>query len=167
MIGLPVSVVLSPYMDVSVVNPFLNASIQLFKNMFGITPTYGKPYVVEPAPSHRWEISGVIGITGDHEGVIVFRITRVLAKKLLEMSGVEVTDPTETPQVIREMVGELTNIISGNALPDCSDKNIDITPPAVVQGKDHNISWRCSCPIIGVPFNTKYGPFEVHICLSS
>lgn len=154
-------------MDVSIVNPFLNAAIQLFKGMFGISPSHGKPFVVEPRETHRWEISGVIGITGESEGVIVFRITKVLANKLLEMSGVEIDDPEEKPQVLREMVGELANIISGKALPECSDRQIDITPPVVVQGKNHAISWQCKQAIIGVPFVTKYGPFEVQICLSS
>jgi len=152
-------------MDVSVVNPFLNSTIRLFKEMFHINPTYGKPFIVAPNGNHRWEISGIIGIVGEHEGVIVFRITSLLAQKLLQLSGVSTKDPEETDQVLREMIGEFANIISGNAIAEIQHRKIEITPPVVIQGKNHNISWQFEAPIIGVPFVTSYGPFEVQICI--
>ncbi len=153
-------------MDVSIVNPFLNTTINLFVEMFNLTPEYGKPVLVSPIGNHRWEISGVIGIVGESKGVIVLRVTSNFARKLLQLSGVRVSEPEEIPHILREMIGEFVNIISGNALPELKGKNIDLTPPVVIQGQNHTISWPNQTPIVGVPFVTKYGPFEIQICIT-
>lgn len=155
------------FMDVSVVNPFLKAAINMFESMFNFTPTYGKPFIVSPEGNHRWEISGVIGIVGDSEGLLILRVTKLFALKLLQNSGVEVTDKLEQAQVMREMISELVNIISGNALRDIKDKNIEITPPLTIQGVNHTISWPANTPIIGVPFFSSFGSFEMQISVNS
>ena len=152
-------------MDVTVVNPFLESAINMFEQMFGITPEHGKPFIVTPNANHRWEVSGVIGIVGSTEGILLLRVTRLFAMKLLEKSGITVTDDAERQEVMREMISEFVNIISGNALSRLGDKDIDITPPVTVQGENHSISWPVNAPIIGVPFLTKYGPFEMQINL--
>jgi chemotaxis protein CheX len=154
-------------MDASIINPFLNSAMRLFHDMFFLTPTYGKPFLVEPGASHRWEISGVIGIVGSHEGIVVLRVTTVLATKLLEKSGLVFTDEAERLQTMNEMISEFVNIISGGALPELKDKDVELTPPFTVKGKNHTLSWPGKAPIIGVPFFTNYGPFEMQVSIVS
>lgn len=154
-------------MDVSVVNPFLKSAINMFEHMFNITPTYGMPFLVPPNGAHRWELSGVIGIVGDSKGVLILRVTKTFGQKLLASTGIEIEDEFDRPMVMREMISELVNIISGNALEDLEDKNIDITPPITVQGLNHQIAWPSNAPIIGVPFFSSYGPFEIQINIIS
>ena len=154
-------------MDVSVVNPFLKSAINMFEHMFNITPTYGKPFIVPPNGTHRWELSGVIGIVGDSKGVLILRVTKTFAQKLLDSTGIKIGDESDRPTVMREMVSELINIISGNALEGLEDKNVKITPPITVQGLNHQIAWPSNAPIIGVPFFTSFGPFEVQINMIS
>lgn len=153
-------------MNVSIVNPFLEATMNMFEKMFSITPTYGKPFLVSPDANHRWEVSGVIGIVGETEGILVLRVTKVFAMKLLEKSNIIIQEESEKPQIMREMISEFVNIISGNALSKLGDKDISVTPPFSVQGANHTIAWSSSNAIIGVPFLTKYGPFEMQINLS-
>lgn len=152
-------------MDASIINPFLNATINLFYEMFLIEPTYGKPFLANPAGNHRWEISGVIGVVGSHEGIVVLRVTQLMAEKLLSRSGLQITDPDEIPQLLNEMIGEFVNIISGNALGALKGRDVALTPPFTAQGTNHSISWPSKTPIIGVPFSTKYGPFEVQVSI--
>jgi chemotaxis protein CheX len=154
-------------MDVSIVNPFLKSSINMFEHMFQITPTYGKPFIVAPNGSHRWELSGVIGIIGCCKGVVILRVTRALALKLLAITGIEIENEADRPMIMREMISELVNIISGNALGDLEDKDIDITPSITIQGENHQIAWPSNAPVIGVPFLTPYGPFEMQINIIS
>jgi len=154
-------------MDVKIINPFLNGTINLFSEMLSLQPTFGEPFLVKNHGTHRWEISGIIGLVGDSEGIVVLRVTNLLAEKLLLKSQVTVSDDSEKARVIREMVSELVNIISAKALYELADSNIKLTPPFTVQGKNHEISWPSRTPIIGVPFQTKYGPFEVEISISS
>ncbi|MCP4156952.1 MAG: chemotaxis protein CheX [bacterium] len=139
-------------MDVSVVNPFLKAAMNMFNEMFGITLTFGKPFIVTPFGNHRWEISGVIGIVGDSEGVLVLRVTKVFAQKLLEKSGLIIEEDSERAQVLYEMISEFVNIISGNALAEMGDRNVGITPPIAIHGLNHTIACPIKTPLIGVHF---------------
>ena len=139
----------------------------MFEHMFNITPTYGKPFIVSPNGTHRWELSGVIGIVGDSKGILILRVTKTFAQKLLDTTGIKIENESDRPMVMREMVSELVNIISGNALEGLEDKNVKITPPITVQGLNHQIAWPSNAPIIGVPFFTSFGPFEVQINMIS
>lgn len=153
------------FMDAKIINPFLNSTIKLFQEMLFLEPGHGDPFIVKTHNTHRWEISGIIGLVGDSEGIVVIRVTRLLAEKLLKKSGVIVTDD-EKPKVINEMISELVNIISAKALAELKSFNVKLTPPFTIQGKNHEISWPCMTPIIGVPFQTKYGPFEIEVSIS-
>jgi len=135
----------------------------MFKEMFHFTPGYGKPFIVKDFGNHRWEISGVIGIVGSTEGVIVIRLTRNMAFKLLKETGMVGKTSKEINSLVTGMVGELANIISGNAINVITDKRVDITVPIIVQGPNHIISWPQKGPIISIPFTTPYGPFEMQI----
>ncbi|AFG37030.1 chemotaxis protein CheX [Spirochaeta africana] len=152
-------------MQAKIINPFLAAAIALFKDTFGLEAVAGEIYAVQDQINHRWEISGVLGITGDHHGVVALRLPRVLADKMLHKSGVHTRDEHERQEMVNNMVGELTNIIAGNAANQFEDADIDISPPVVVLGAHHEIHWPRIAPVIGIPFRTPAGPFEVDVCL--
>ncbi|MBI9103465.1 MAG: chemotaxis protein CheX [Spirochaetales bacterium] len=158
---------LTYHMDAKIINPFLNGTIELFREMLFLSPTPGAPFLLDNDISHRWEISGLIGLVGDSDGIVVLRVTNLLAEKLLFKSNLIVDDETEKKQIINEMISELVNIISAKALYHLKDFNIRLTPPFTIQGKNHTISWPSNSPIIAVPFHTKYGPFEVEISIAS
>jgi len=152
-------------MDIAIINPFLSASLALFKDMFAIEAKAGAAYLLGDQVGHRWEISGVLGITGDYHGIVAFRLPRMLADKLLEKSGVTTATEAERTDTVNGMIGELANIISGNASNKFVDHSIDISPPIVVIGENHQISWPKIAPVVGIPFQTPFGPFEVDICI--
>ncbi|MDC7223239.1 MAG: chemotaxis protein CheX [Spirochaetales bacterium] len=147
------------------INPFLDSTIHLFESMLGQAPRVGQKTVLNNMQRHRWDISGVIGVTGAAEGVVALRLTQRLVEGLLEKSGVETSDEMEQREVISSMVGEMTNVISGNALGQIREFDLDITVPFVVQGKDHTISWPSNNPIIAIPFSSPVGHFEVDVSL--
>ena len=47
-------------MDVKVINPFLNATLNTFKQMFQIESNNKEPFVVDIKSGHQWEISGIL-----------------------------------------------------------------------------------------------------------
>jgi len=152
-------------MDAAIVNPFLTAGMNVFSNMFGMTPQPGNPYVLDRNGTHRWEVSGILGITGDSTGVVAFRLHKVLANKMLQHSGVAMPEKSEDrEQLAIQLVSEFTNIISGNAVSQIKLYDLDISPPVVVSGPDHVISWPQGFPIVAIPFTTPYGPYEVDVC---
>lgn len=152
-------------MDVKFINPFLVSTINLFKEMFGLTVINGPPYIANGLGNHRWDISAIIGVVGDIEGVIVLRLTKTLSRRLLLESGMGAESLVGTDVLVREMVGEFANIISGNAINSIQSDRVDITIPTTIQGLNHTISWPEKAPIVSVPFTSSYGPFEVQISL--
>ncbi len=152
-------------MKVEYINPILEATINLFDKTFGIVPEAGKPFILERSTAHRWDVSGVMVLTGKVIGVVVIRLTRHLSVKLLQRACIEFETDDEREELTNGLVGELINVISGNAATQLSDFNIKVSVPFVVQGMNHSVMWPERVPIIGIPFNTPYGPFLVNISL--
>ena len=147
------------------INPFLDSTINLFENMLGQKPNVGMTSLIKSLHSHRWDISGVIGVTGAAEGVVALRMTAHLVDGLLDQSGLAPEGEEERKEIISSMVGEMTNVIAGNALGGIREYDLDITVPFVVQGQNHSISWPRNNPVIGIPFHTSIGFFEVDVSL--
>ena len=76
---------------------------------------------------------------------------------------------TETNAEVRDAVGEITNMISGDARKRLEANGLVITAaiPTVVFGKSHRINHVMGGPSIIIPFETDEGPFVVDVCLSN
>jgi chemotaxis protein CheX len=150
-----------------IINPFLEATINLFKRMFKLEAIPGTPHIVEAFGNHRWEISGVISFLGSHTGVVVIRLPRVLADKLLRRTNIQFEGEKQREKLVNEMVGEFTNIIAGNAVGPLQSNgfDLDISTPVIVRGKNHRIHWPNGATIIGMPFTTEGGPFTVDVSM--
>lgn len=152
-------------MNVAYINPFLSSTIDLFQHQFGVQAVPAEAYLDARSGAHRWDISAIMVLTGNAIGVVALRLTRLLADKLLVKSGVEWESEDEREALVNGLVGELVNIIGGNAAGKLTELSIDISVPIVVQGKNHTISWPDQNPIIAVPFSTNIGPFQVNVSI--
>jgi len=151
-------------MDVKYINPFLDATINVFKEMFEVEINAGKPFLFGRGQHHPWDVSGILGMSGDMSGVVVISLHRVLVKMLLKKSLGE--DTYDSGQ-IADMVGEIVNIISGNAKRGLEDLTLNLSLPAIVLGENHEIRWpKSETPIITIPFTSNIGRFVVNVCLA-
>ena len=68
---------------------------------------------------------------------------------------------------IGDAVGELTNMISGQARQqlEAEGRLLKAAIPTVIMGKNHSISHITDGPIIAIPFETDNGSFAIEICL--
>ena len=151
-------------MNAKIINPFLSAGLSTIESMFSIAPTNKEPYLLQVDMGHPWEISGLLGITGDYNGIVAFRLHKILSLKMLELSGMTVANKDEQEEMATGLVSEFTNIIAGNAVSMIPDVNLKVSPPVTVSGRNHVISWPRNYPVIAIPFVTKHGPFEVDVC---
>jgi len=152
-------------LNAAYVNPFLSSTIRLFEQMFDMTPVVGSIYLDERAHTHRWDISAVMVLTGNAIGVVALRLTRTLSEKLLAKTGVAWKEEEERMDLVNGMVGELVNIIAGNASGELKELDIEISVPIVVQGPNHTVSWPDKEPVLAIPFSTPHGPFLVNVSL--
>ncbi len=147
------------------INPFLESTGRLFGSTFDMNPKAGNLFIVDDQIKHRWEVSGVMILTGSAIGIVAIRLSRYLSVKLLEKSGILYESDEERDELTNGMVGELVNIIAGNASSQLSGYNIKVSVPFVVQGENHSIAWPENAPIIGIPYSTSYGPFLINVTM--
>lgn len=149
-------------MQVKYINPFTQATVNLFKNFLEVTIEPGKPFLKED-PYDLEEVSGIIGLAGETTGAVVMSFSRETA--IAAISKMEKTTYQALSRAVIDGVGELVNIIAGNAKKDLIDFRIDISLPGVVTGNSYQIHWPEGIPVVTIPFTTDVGPLTVNVSL--
>lgn len=151
-------------MKVEYVNPFISSTIETFRNMLQLELKAGKPVMkTNPAPS--FDVSGIIGLTGDAVGSIAISFPKITALKAVSrFMGMDIKI---IGQDLIDAVGELANIIAGNAKKDLTNMNVSISLPNVVVGKDLQISSPKEAQNIAIPFSSEVGDFMLEISLKT
>ena len=151
-------------MDVTLINPFLQGTIEVLKKMAFVEPRPGKVYLKNTALAHG-DVSAIIGITGDMVGSLAISFGEICICHLVgSMLGESFT---EANQEVFDGVGEITNMISGVARTYMEKEGMRVYAaiPAVVYGKNHTINHILKSPSIVIPFDTDHGSFVVDVCI--
>lgn len=121
--------------DIATVNPFLGAAFDVFKQMFGCELKKGQ-IGLKSNPTADNEVAIIIGISGkNHTGVVVYSMKLYTAKKIVMKLDPD-NDLSEKDEAFSDALGEIANMISGNAMSDFSKRGISlaITTPSVIVG---------------------------------
>ena len=149
-------------MKAEIINPFLAASLNLFRDFLGVSASNSSPYVLKDSQDLA-EVSAIIGLAGDTTGAVVLSFSRETAIAMVSrLSGK--TYSALTNEVL-DGVGEMVNIIAGNAKKDLAGFRILISLPGVVVGASYKIRWPEGIPVIAIPFQSEAGPFSVNVSL--
>lgn len=149
-------------MQVKYINPFIKASVNLFKDYLGLKLQSGKPHILAD-PQALYEVSGIIGLAGETVGAVVLSFSRETAIQMIaKMEGVHYT---ALGREVLDGVGELINIIAGNAKQGLLDFRIEISLPGVITGDTYKIHWPEGIPVVAIPFTSDIGPFSVNVSL--
>jgi chemotaxis protein CheX len=144
------------------INPFLAASVNLFQEYLGIRIRPLNPFVRKD-PHSLEEVSGIIGLAGETAGAVVLSFSRQTALNVVSVFAKK-TYTAITNEVL-DGVGELVNIIAGNAKKDLLDFRIHISLPGVIVGDGAKIHWPEGIPVITIPFDSDLGSFSVNVSL--
>ena len=149
-------------MDVKLINPFLTAAMHVLKTMADIDAKPGKPFIKKDDVAIG-DVSAIIGITGAAEGSMALIFTEQCIKAIA--SSLLGTEFTELNHEVRDAVGELTNMICGDARRRLAEGGFVLQAgiPTIVGGKGHSIMHVADGPRLAVPFETKDGSFMVEI----
>jgi chemotaxis protein CheX len=150
-------------MNAEFINPFLEATISVVKTMASLEPVPGKPYVKKDAAS-TGDVSGIVGITGEAEGSLCITFSKeCILFVISQMFGEE---QKEINDEVKDAVGELTNMISGDSRRRLQDigHTFQGAIPSVISGHGHEIRHVTKSPILCIPFDTKAGHFSVEFC---
>ncbi len=153
-------------MDVKIINPFLEAAVNVLKTMAMMDPKPGKPFLKNDAVAIG-DVSGIIGITGDAQGSMSISFSEECIKTIVtNLFGIPVNEINEE---VRDAVGELTNMICGDARRRLEANNVSLQAgtPTVVAGKNHSITHVHSGPCIAIPFETQSGNFVIEVAFNN
>ena len=151
--------------DVDIANHFINATAATLYTMAGVVANPGK-YFVKHDKKPLGEITAIVGVAGHRVGTIAVSFTRKSAAGLVH--GMLGDDIGDLEQDMRDSVGEITNIISGQARVRIAEAGVSLqaSTPTMVVGNEVEIEHMSTAPVIVIPFTTPESTFAVEFCLS-
>lgn len=148
-------------MDASYITPYIDATKNVFQTMMGVAVTIGKPQIRDAIPTEAFDVSGIIGMSGDVIGTVMLSFPMETARKVVEtFTGSEVDVNSED---FGDAIGELVNMISGGAKAKFEGKSISISCPSIVVGEDHKIQQPSDSICIHIPCSSECGTFAVEV----
>jgi chemotaxis protein CheX len=149
--------------DADLAKPFVQATKHVLSTMAMLDPTPGKPFV-KKSNLASGDVSAIVGLTGDKTGSISISFTKKCAVAIVKnMLGDDIQD---IMQDAKDAVGEITNMISGQARAGLAQMGLAMqaSTPTIIFGDNHTVSHITSGPVIAIPFTTPNGDFTVEFC---
>ncbi|HOF84498.1 MAG TPA: chemotaxis protein CheX [Treponemataceae bacterium] len=134
------------------IQPFVDVCVNVFKEFIGVELETERPHFADKNDLHSWDVSAVIGLTGEARGAVVISMKADLACRLTGMlTGSEHSGMDD--EVI-DAIGEIINIIAGNAKRGLEESfRLVISLPTIIRGSNHAIQWpNDQARIICIPF---------------
>ena len=147
------------------VNPFIQAGINVVQQIANIDVRRGHlSYKDQPEPSYG--VCIIVGVYGFLKGQVVYSMKTEVAKRLVDKM-LDGKSPEERKLLFLDTLGELANMITGNAtalLSENKDHTLQITTPAIATGENLNIML-VPKPTLILGLYTQYGPIEISVAL--
>ena len=147
------------------INPFIAAATNVYSTMLSCPLDRGS-LIIKDGYCPEYEVSGIIGMTGNAVGTVVFSLSRTAA--INSAAALLEEDPKEFPQLnsdVLDAIGELTNMIAGSAKEQLDKLSLSISLPSVICGKNHLVSFPKDATPISIPFDSEWGPISIEVGL--
>lgn len=144
-------------MKVEFINPFLSSMLNVMSTMAHMELVPEKPKLKKDNIAHG-DVSGLIGmVSPETKGSLSITFDEPLA--LATMKGMVGEAPDELNEEITDLVGEITNMVTGGAKRLLSEKGFefDMATPVVVSGKNHTIHHKSKGPIVIISLKADAG----------
>jgi chemotaxis protein CheX len=150
-------------MNVEYINPFIAATNNVFDTMVGTELHRGSPSLKTGyQPSH--EVSAVIGLSGKAKGTVVLSLDREVA---IQVAGALLQElPPELNADVADAMGEMANMIAGQAKCQLEHLAMSLSLPSVVTGKGHCIEFPRNAMRICIPFSCSWGSLALEVALA-
>lgn len=147
-------------MDSTYIMPFVSSIQNVFETMLQLRVDVKDP-VLKRTSEPSYDVSGIIGMSGDVEGNVVLSFPTTTAERVVSLfTGEELA---HTHEDFPDAVGELANMISGGAKAQFTGKQVSISCPSVVIGTDHVVFGRKDVVCIQILCSSDCGEFAVEV----
>jgi len=145
------------------INPFIRALINGFDTMLSCKVTRGEIHL-KGDPQTKFEISGIIGLSGKAVGTVVVALSESVALKAA--SAMLMDEYTEINDDVVDAVGEMANIVAGAAKAELAEFDMSVSLPNVITGKGHDVRFPSNVTPLCVPFECPWGELAIEVGLA-
>lgn len=124
----------------------VNIVTDYFHNITEVEASMGVPYIKDES-TKLYDFTGIIGVSGTRKGGIYFTAPKYLLEKF---AGYILGDEILEDEDLYDLVGEMTNTISGNMRQEFGTSFL-ISVPIIVKGRIEDISMKLSPPVFIIP----------------
>lgn len=153
-------------MDVKLINPVLEAMLEVLTVMAQLTPAHDKPSL-KKGDSAYGDVTGIMSMVGKQaKGSIAITFTEPvildIARRMLKREFSQIDDS------VADLVGEIANMVTGGSKARLEGKGyeFEMSLPTVVRGKHHRVEHKAKGPTVVIPFRVEQGEFFVEVCFS-
>jgi len=135
------------------IQPFIKVCETVFHDFCQTEVKAGRVFFVSKDEYvSKWDISGIIGLSGEASGAVAISLKDVTAFQVTKMLTGK--DHKSFDSDVTDAVGEIINIIAGNVKKNFEEElRIKISLPSIVKGVAHSIVWPSEkTRIICIPF---------------
>lgn len=148
-------------LNIEYINPFIVSASKVFNSLLNIDLKKGKVQAVDTIdPTHEVIIN--IEINGAMTGFVIYSLSFHTVIKIAE-----VLVPGLSEEMIRQeykdIIGEVANMITGNAVSMLTDKDIQLSTPVVMDKRDFTITGFRKYFAIEIKLYSPMGPVEICI----
>lgn len=146
------------------INPFLFSLCNTFEKMLQCEARRGE-MTLEKFGAQKFPISGVIGLTGKAVGTVVINLSEEVALK--SASTMLMMEMTELNDDVFDAVGEIANMVAGQAKAELEEYDLSVSLPTVVTGENHEVHFPSEAKALSVAFDTDFGPLYLVVGLEA
>ena len=144
-------------MNEEFVSVFVNGIMRYLNHINDLDANVGTPFLMPTDSPTYYDVTGIIGISGDQKGCVYFTAPRAFLSHLLVLQ--RIIDLSDTN--LLDLSGEIANTIAGNARSDFG-VNFLVSVPIVVEGQPKTMHLPQNTRSFAIPISwRKYTPLLV------
>lgn len=148
-------------MDVSYINPFIEAVDSVFTTMLSVQPRRNG-LKVSNGEARGAVITSLIGLSGQVSGVVALRFPPATALHFASrMLGTEMNTVNDE---VTDVIAEIVNMVAGSAKAKFDhDPPLELGLPTVVEGSGYRLRYPTKSVWLEVPFSSDAGEFTMEV----
>ncbi|MEE9312409.1 MAG: chemotaxis protein CheX [Planctomycetota bacterium] len=153
-------------MQIEYINPVVEATMSTLKTLVDLDVFQKKASANTSFQLNETNsFVAVIGMAGAVQGSVVLSFSYKIAREIV---GKMIMSEPENDEEIADGVGEIVNIIAGNAKTILSEQNLglNLSIPNVIQGSDIQVHPPEGVPAIMLPFECELGQFQLQLAFT-
>lgn len=151
-------------MNVEIINPFVTATVTLFDKMLRCRLTRGELSLI-PAAQHYQGVTAIIDLTGEIDCRVALNLSRPVALGATSNWTGETVSAVNADVV--DTVGELVNIIAGQARSQLEHLPLRMGLPQVLKTPTHRVDFPNVKRAVRIPFHSVWGTLFVDVGMDS